>query len=184
MTVSGQFLRQAVFTLHLLFLSFSVLFSILRIPDNNVIIRYIFFLCKCNVNSSTKLEVCVISSKGQGLWQQPEVKIATSFGLTTFQTLDGNQSPKRQDKQLCLFYIVKTLYCVKRLKLWFSVSQCYVEYNPFMISNYIRVQGKIVDKCLHGTIPFYTKQKHIKIHIWHYCISHAYYISRFILAQF
>lgn len=83
-----------------------------------------------------------------------------------------------------ILYSKNVIYCVNTLKLWFSVSQCYVEYNPFMICNYIRVQGKIVDKCLHGTILFYTKQKHIKIRIWHYCISHAYYISHFILAQF
>lgn len=83
-----------------------------------------------------------------------------------------------------ILYSKNVIYCVNTLKLWFSVSQCYVECNPFMICNYIRVQGKIVDKCLHGTILFYTKQKHIKIRIWHYCISHAYYISHFILAQF
>lgn len=83
-----------------------------------------------------------------------------------------------------ILYSKNVIYCVNTLKLWFSVSQCYVEFNPFMICNYIRVQGKIVDKCLHGTILFYTKQKHIKIRIWHYCISHAYYISHFILAQF
>lgn len=82
-----------------------------------------------------------------------------------------------------ILYSKNVILC-KHLKLWFSVSQCYVEYNPFMIRNCIRVQGKIVDKCLHGTILFYTKQKHIKIRIWHYCISHAYYISHFILAQF
>lgn len=83
-----------------------------------------------------------------------------------------------------ILYSKNVIYCVNTLKLWFSVSQCYVEFNTFMICNYIRVQGKIVDKCLHGTILFYTKQKHIKIRIWHYCISHAYYISHFILAQF
>lgn len=52
-----------------------------------------------------KTLVLMISSKGQGLRSQPEVKTATSV-FNTWE-LDKNPPPQRQDNPMCLFHMIK-----------------------------------------------------------------------------